>query len=323
MPTIRWGLVGCGDVVRKRVAQAVLDEPRSELVAACRRDKQRLDEFCDRFQIDKRYPRDTDLFTDPDIDAVYIATPVKDHLPQTLAAARAGKHVLVEKPMAMNVAECTEMIEVCRENDVQLGVAYYRRFYPLVQRIEELLKSGEIGTPLAISAVTSTPFALQPGEEGYWRVIAEEGGGGALMDIGSHRINLFAHLFGGVQQVKCICRNVAANYDAEDTSVMVLGFESGSVGTLQCHFGSAVDPDEFSITGTLGRLYAAPLNGSELVIETAAGCRTERHDPPPNFCGPLVTDFVSSILERRSPRVCGDEGKLTNAIIERGYKDRT
>lgn len=322
MSTIRWGLIGCGDVARKRVAQAILDEPNSQLVAACRRDNQRLGEFCDRFQIPHRYSRHIDLIADVEIDAVYIATPVKDHLPQALAAARAGKHVLVEKPMAMNVAECDAMIQACRENDVQLGVAYYRRFYPLVLRIEELLKSGEIGAPLAISAVTSTPFAIQPSDEGYWRVVAGDGGGGALMDIGSHRINLFVHLFGDVNQVKCLCRTVAADYEAEDTSVLVLGFQNGCVGTLQCHFGSAVDPDEFAITGTAGRLYASPLNGSELVIETAAGRRTERHDPPSNFCRPLVADFVSAILEGRPPRVCGEEGRLTNAIIERGYNDR-
>jgi predicted dehydrogenase len=319
----RWGLIGCGDVVRKRVAQAILDEPRSELVAACRRDSERLNQFCDSFGIARRYTSDQQLIADEQVDAVYIATPVKEHLPQAIMAARAGKHVLMEKPMAMTAAECDAMIDICKQNGVQLGVAYYRRFYPLVERIEQLLAEGTIGVPMAISAVTATPLSMSPGEEGYWRVIADDGGGGALMDIGSHRINLFAHLFGEVERVKCVCRTIAGNYDAEDTAILLFEFANGRVGTLQCHFSSDVDPDEFTITGTKGRLRAAPLNGNELEIETAAGKRREQHDPPANFCGPLVADFVTAILEDRPPRVPGEEGRLTNSIMDAAYQDAT
>lgn len=319
--TTSWGLIGCGDVVRKRVAQAILDEPRSELVGACRRDSVRLNEFCDTFQIERRYASDEELVADDQIDAVYIATPVKEHLPQAIMAARAGKHVLMEKPMAMSRAECDAMIDECQQNNVRLGVAYYRRFYPLVARIEQLIADGAIGVPMAISAVTATPLAMSPGEEGYWRVIAAEGGGGALMDVGSHRINLFAHLFGDVENVKCICRTIVGEYEAEDTALALFEFCNGRVGTLQCHFGSDIDPDEFTITGTTGRLRAAPLNGSELEMETAEGKRVERHDPPANFCGPLVEDFVSAILENRAPRVSGEEGRVTNAIMEAAYGD--
>jgi predicted dehydrogenase len=105
MSSIRWGLIGCGDVVRKRVARAIKDEPRSQLIAACRRDADELSRFCESFDVERAYASADDLLADRDVNAVYIATPVCFHLPQTLAAARAGKHVLVEKPMAMSVAE--------------------------------------------------------------------------------------------------------------------------------------------------------------------------------------------------------------------------
>jgi predicted dehydrogenase len=318
-PPIRWGLIGCGDVVRKRVAAAIQSEPRSELVAACRRDEERLEQFCEQFQVPRRYSTDTDLIADEEIDAVYIATPVREHVAQAVASARTGKHVLVEKPMAMSVEECDEIIQACRENNVKLGVAYYRRFYPLVRRIEELMKNGELGTPLAVSAVTSTAMGMAAGEEGYWRVLADDGGGGALMDIGSHRINLFAHLFGPVTHIQGICRTIDADYSAEDSAVALFGFAKGPVGTLQCHFGSPIDPDEFAITGTKGRLWASPLNGSELHVKTGDGERTERHDPPTNLCGPLIADFVSAILDDREPLVTGDEGRETNAIMARVY----
>ena len=111
---VRWGLLGCGDIARKRVARALAEEPRSRLLAACRRDEAKLHAFCQAFAIERAYTRDAGLLADLDLDAVYIATPVRLHLPQTLAAARAGKHVLVEKPMALTVAECAALIEARR-----------------------------------------------------------------------------------------------------------------------------------------------------------------------------------------------------------------
>lgn len=320
MNRIRWGLIGCGDVARKRVAQAIKDEPSSELIAACRRDQDELKRFCDSFGVQRSYTSSDALLKDAEIDAVYIATPTCEHKPQTIAAARAGKHVLVEKPMAMTVAECDEMITACRAAEVKLGLAYYRRFYPMVHRMKELLQDGTIGTPLAVSAVTATPLAMQPGEEGYWRVIPEAGAGGALMDIGSHRINVFLHLFGEVAEVKAICETVAADYESEDTALLLLRFRSGVTGTLQCHFGCD-DPDEFAVMGTRGRLLARPLNGDELIVETGGDRRIERHPPDGNLCGPLVADFVSAILDDGEPTVTGDEGRATNVVMERAYAD--
>ena len=104
---LRWGLLGCGDIARKRVARALAEEPRSRLLAACRRDEAKWRAFCQAFAIERAYPRDAGLLADLDLDAVYLATPVRLHLPQTLAAARAGKRVLVEKPMTLTVAEFT------------------------------------------------------------------------------------------------------------------------------------------------------------------------------------------------------------------------
>ena len=320
MNQVRWGIIGCGDVVRKRVARAIIDEPRSELVAACRRNQAELRDFCKSFSVDRAFANADELIADPDIDAVYIATPVRDHMPQSVAAAAAGKHVLVEKPMAISVAECELMIGACRDARVKLGVAYYRRFYPLVHRMRELLETGAIGTPLAVSAVTTTPMDMKPGEDGYWRAVPADGGGGALMDVGSHRINIFLHLFGKIAEIKAICKTIAADYQAEDTATLLFHFQSGAIGTLQCHFGCA-DPDEFAITGTRGRLAARPLNGDELIVEIGDGRRIEKHPPVENLCGPLVADFVSAIVEDLDPRVTGEEGRETNEAIQWAYAD--
>jgi len=318
---IGWGIIGCGDVARRRVAGAIISEENSRLVAVCRRNPQMLRAFCDKFEVDRGYEVAGDLIDDPEIDAVYIATPVNLHLPQTVAAAKASKHVLVEKPMAMSVAECDQMIDVCRENGVGLGVAYYRRFYPVVDRIKQLIETGEIGQPFAVSVTTANDFAMDKREDGYWRVVPEQGGGGALMDIGSHRINIMLDVFGEVESVKSICSTVAADYDAEDCASLVMKFRSGIHGSLQCFFGSACDPDEFAVMGTKGRLVSAPLNEGELTIQTAEGVRVESHPPAKNFNAPLIADFVAAIQENRPPRVSGEEGCATNLVMELAYAD--
>lgn len=316
---VRWGIIGCGDVARKRVAGAIQNDPDSQLVAVCRRDEGKLRDFAKEFEVPTATTNAEELIASPQIDAVYIATPVNLHCPQTLAAAQAGKHVLVEKPMAMSVTECDQMISACENAKVELGVAYYRPFYPVIHRMRDLIDAGEIGRVLSVSATTCTPFAINPGEDGYWRVLPEAGGGGALMDIGSHRLDLFLRMFGAVVDVKAQCGTVAATYEADDVATLALRFESGVHGILHCCFGAETDPDEFAILGTKGRLVSRPLNRGELIIERASQCFVEQHPPANNFNAPLVADFVASIGSAHSLTVSGSHGRHVNLVMERAY----
>jgi predicted dehydrogenase len=318
---IRWGIIGCGDVAKKRVAGAIQNDADSELIAVCRRDQTKLKQFQAEFNVPHAFESADELMCSDDIDAMYIATPVSLHKPQTVFAANHGKHVLVEKPMAMNSSDCEEMIAACAANDVRLGVAYYRQFYPVVARMQELIQQGEIGKVLSVSAVTATPFALNSNEDGYWRVLPELGGGGALMDIGSHRLDLFLAMFGNVTQIKAVCGTVAADYNADDSALAVMRFESGIHGSLQCYFGSEADPDEFSVLGTTGRLVSRPLNGGELLIERAAGRSVEQHPPNANFNAPSIADFVTSINTGQPPRITGAQGQAVNELMEQAYAD--
>ena len=316
---IRWGIIGCGDVAKKRVARAIQNDANSKLGAVCRRDETKLQSFAEEFGVSVATTSADEVINSPEIDAVYIATPVNLHRPQTVAAAAAGKHVLVEKPMAMSTAECNEMIAACDTADVRLGVAYYRPFYPVVHRMQQLVQSGEIGKVLSVSATTCTPFAIDAGEDGYWRVLPEAGGGGALMDIGSHRLDLFLRMFGSVSDVKAQCSTVAASYQADDVSTLALRFESGIHGLLHCCFGSSTDPDEFAILGTNGRLVSRPLNGGELIIEHGREQIIEQHPPASNFNSPLIADFSVAILESRPPLVTGEAGRDVNLVMEQAY----
>lgn len=319
--TIRWGIIGCGDVVWKRVATAIQNDPHSTLAALCRRDPQKLQQFCDRFNVDRRSTSASDLISDPAIDALYIATPVHLHHPHTLQAAREGKHVLVEKPMALNTTQCDEMIAACRDAQVRLSVAYYRPFYPVIQRIRDLIDEGAIGRVLSLSATASTEFAIDPGEDGYWRVLPEEGGGGCLMDVGSHRLDLFLRMFGPVANVKALCGRIAADYESENVASVIVQFESGIQGTLQCWFGTEAEQDEFAVLGTTGRLVTRPLNSGQLVIERKGSVDVESHAPASNLNSPLIADFAGAILEHRDPLVTGLDGRAVNHVMELAYRD--
>ena len=138
MNVIRWGLIGCGDVAHKFLGPAFAQIETCELIAVSSLRPRRTEAFARKFGVRHRHARWQDLVTDDAIDAVYIATPHYMHAEQTVAAAAAKKHVLCEKPMALNSAQCSEMIESCKQNGVKLGVAYYRHFYPAIARIKSI-----------------------------------------------------------------------------------------------------------------------------------------------------------------------------------------
>lgn len=313
--TIRWGLLGCGDIAVKRVANAIVSDANSELIAACRRDADALQQFATQFRIPETTTSADALLARDDLDAVYIATPVNLHCDQTVAAAAAGKHVLVEKPMALNVAECERMIDACSAAGVTLGVAYYRRFYPIVSRIGALIESGELGRPLSILCTTgnSNRFPVD-----NWRVVKSMGGGGPLMDIGSHRLDLFLHLFGDVKGVQAHCAT-SPDYESEEMATLLVQFDSGCHGVLQCYFGTVDTPDRLEVIGTDGRVTVDDLNAGQATIVTSEGRREETPPPHQNFHAPLVSDFSRAVLEGHDPAVTGPIGMATNEIIAKAY----
>ena len=316
MRMIRWGLLGCGDIAKKRVASAIADDPISELVAAYRRDVNALSEFCASFGGAEPCESAAQLIARDDIHAIYIATPVHLHCEQTIAAAEAGKHVLVEKPMALDPDQCQRMIDACQQNDVTLGVAYYRRFYPAVEKIQQLLASGTLGRPLSILATTGNTNRFPQDD---WRVVKDLGGGGPLMDIGSHRLDLFLQLVGNVRSVQSVCSQ-SPDYESEDVAALLLEFESGCHGVLQCYFGTANTPDRLEVIGTDGRVTVDALNSGEMKIVIGKDQELVSLPPEPNFHAPLIRDFANAIAEKSSPKVTGEIGKQTNDVIAKAYE---
>jgi len=323
MSLLRWGLIGAGDIVRKRVADALRTASGCELAAVTRARADLVERFAREVGAARWHASWRDLVSDPDVDAVYVATPVRLHAEQTIAAAESGKHVICEKPMAMNVAECDRMIAACRSSGVRLAVAYYRRFYPVVRRIDQILTSGEIGAPVWAQATAFEPFDPLPGAPRYWLVQRSESGGGPMADFGCHRVEVLLSLLGPVRQVKSLVASVVLRRDVEDTAAALLQFERGACAIVAVTHAAADRADALDLFGTLGSIRVASLNVGEMVVHAAGGERRESHPPPANVHVPLVEDFVDAVRTGRDPTVDGYVGRAVAAVQDDIYADTT
>ena len=320
MDVLRWGLIGCGDIAQKRVAPALRDLPNCELVAVSRAQAERAEAFAQKFGAKRWYADWRDLVADPEIDAVYVATPVFLHAEQSIEAARAGKHVLCEKPMAMNVAECDAMLAAAELNGVTLGVAYYRHLYPVVLRIRELLQKGEIGVPVYAEARAFERFDPPEDHPRHWLLERAKSGGGPMMDFGCHRIEVLTHLFGPAEQAHGTLSNVLfKDREVEDTATATLAFSNEAIGLVVASHAAEEPQDTLTIFGSEGSIRVDPLNQGTLVLEQKGQARTEHHPPHPNLHLPLIDDFTRAVLEGRAPAVDGQLGREVSAILDAVY----
>jgi predicted dehydrogenase len=320
---LRWGVIGAGDIVRKRVAPALRDSPACELLAIARARAELAESTARTLGARRWYPRWQDLIADKDVQSVYIATPVHLHAEQTVAAAAAGKHVLCEKPMAIDAAGCDRMIGACRENGVTLGVAYYRRFYPAVVRVKSIIASGEIGEPVFAQMNAFEWFDPPPEHPRYWLLDRARAGGGPMMDFGCHRLEVLVNLFGPVRRSTGITANAVFTRDVEDTSAVLLQFESGVCASLAVTHAAREPQDTLHVFGTRGSIHCAALNAGDLRVLGGEHERSESHPPASNVHRPLIEDFVASVSAGRAPCVDGQAGRAVAAIEDVIYADAT
>jgi predicted dehydrogenase len=311
---VRWGLIGCGDIAARRVAAALSEAPGSRLVAVSRRQVDKAEEFARRFGAERWHVEWEDLLRS-EVDAIYVATPVALHARMTIAAAEAGKHVLCEKPMALDVAECDLMVSAAAASGVKLGVAYYRRFYPILQRVKELMREGVIGAPVTAQADSFGAFDPGPDDPRRWIVEKGQSGGGPMFDVGCHRLEVFLNLFGAVAEVRGVVARVALSRDVEDTAVAVLRFEQGPVATVRVTHAVAEARDTLEIWGRKGSIHIPNLNGPELRLRANGSESVEQHPPPVNLHQPLVDQFVRAVRGPETVVVDGHVGREVNRLL--------
>jgi predicted dehydrogenase len=304
MTTLNWLVIGVGDITSKRVIPAILSEPRSKLAGIVTRDPKKAEPFGVPYWSDLG-----DALKQSAVDAVYVATPVFLHAPQSIACLRAGKHVLCEKPMAMNYAEACSMEQAAREFDRALGIAYYRRMYPKVNRAKELMEAGVIGRPFFAEATAHDWFNPVGGARS-WLADPALSGGGPLYDIASHRIDLMNYLFGAPQRVSGHLSNIVHALPVEDNASVLIDYEDGVRAFVDVRWHSQIARDEFRIRGTDGEIDLSPLNGDSLVFP---GGR-ETIPAPKNLHYPCVHHFVEAVLDRKPLLSSGTSAMATDWI---------
>lgn len=316
MTDVAWGLVGAGDVARKRVAAALSNAPNSHLLAVSRRNAEELAAFAREFNIERTYEDWRDLVSDPYVTAVYIATPVFLHAEMAAAAAAAGKHVLCEKPMALSVAECERMMTAAAEAGVTLGVAYYRHFYPVLNRIKEMLAQGVIGIPVLAQVNAFEQFDPGPDHPRAWLLDEEKAGGGPLYDFGCHRIEVLLNLFGSIADVTGRVDEIAFRRDVEDTAVAVMRHQDGPLAVLSVSHGPAEPRDSLDIFGTDGSIHVPVLNDGDLRVLADGRSHSEQHPPADNLHQPLIEQFVRAASGVEAAAVDGGVGREVNRLLE-------
>ncbi len=317
---VGWGLIGCGDIAVKRVAAALRNSPGCELVSVARARAELAAQFAKEHGARSSHADWRDLIRDPDIDAVYLATPVALHVEQAIAAAEAGKHVLCEKPMAIDVVDCSRMVAAARQNNVRLGVAYYRHHYPVITRMREILASGEVGDPVFATAQAFETFNPPPDHPRAWLLRKASSGGGPMADFGCHRIEVLLNLFGPVKSTRGFLSNVRfKDRDVEDTCVAHLDFERNVHATITVSHAALERRDTLEIIATRGSLHVPVLNEGALRILTSGGSRIENHPPHPNLHQPLVDNFVAAVREGRDPAVPGETGLEVQRVLAAIY----
>jgi 1,5-anhydro-D-fructose reductase (1,5-anhydro-D-mannitol-forming) len=305
---LRWLVVGIGDIATKRVIPAIQAERRSALAAVVTRQPNK----AEAYNV-PGFSTVEEALSDATFDAVYIATPVFLHAPQTIQALGAGKHVLCEKPMAMNYAEALTMTEAAEKSGRCFGVSYYRRCYPKVQRALELIRQGAIGRPLLAFA---TCHSQPPSENRSWLLDPAKAGGGPLYDIGSHRIDLLNYFFGQPVEVRACLSNAVHPFAVEDSATVLIKYASGVHAVVDVRWNSGVVRDEFRIEGSEGMLELTPLNGPQLI----APAGEENLPPNSNLHFPCVENFVDAVLEQKPLRSSGVTAISTDWVTEQATR---
>jgi predicted dehydrogenase len=338
---IGFGIVGAGMVARYHAA-GIERSAGARLVAVCREDAARAGEAAARFGV----PCDASLealLARPDIDAICICTPSGQHAAQAIAAARAGKHVLVEKPMALTLADADAMIAACAEAGVQLGVALQRRIDPVFREVKTAIDAGGLGK-LTLGTI-SVPYmrAQSYYDSAAWRGTWALDGGGALMNQGIHLLDLLVWYMGDAAEVQANSATLAHAIEVEDCVTASLRFANGALGAVTATTAAAPGfPHRVEVYGDQG---GVQIEGEEIVRWEVPGIepRTKNQEPAkkapiaagagasPTGIGAvghtrLLGDFVAAVQEGRAPLISGAEARRSLALalaIYESARDRT
>lgn len=320
METINWGIIGCGKVCEKKSGPAFYKINHSALTAVMRRDAAKAEDFAKRHGVPKYYTDAEQLINDPDINAIYVATPPYLHKKYAIMAMEAGKPVYVEKPMAMNYEECKEMITVSEKTGQKLFTAFYRRGLPYFLKVKSLLEEKAIGNILSVNVV----YYEAPKEtdafpdKRTWHLTKEIAGDGYFYDLAPHTLDILDYLLGEITDATGYIQNLGHLYEVTDTVSAIFRFKSGAIGTGQWCFVTPkeAEQDSIEIIGDKGKICLSTFAFTpiQLISET----KTELYEiaPPEHIQQPLIQTIVNELRGIGTCPSTGISGSRTSRVMD-------
>jgi len=324
--TVNWGIIGVGDVTEVKSGPAFYKIEHSNVVAVMRRDASKAADYAVRHGIGKWYDDASELIDDPDINAIYIATPPDSHASYAMAAMQAGKPVYVEKPMARTYTECVDMLRVSQQTGMPLWVAYYRRALPAFLKAKELIESGKIGWPVEVRVTLHWPAKekSQSKQEMNWRVSPKVAGAGYFFDLASHQFDYLDFVFGQVTGITGNASNLGGLYAAEDTVTACWLHASGITGKGSWSFIADEDDetDEIEITGDKGSILLSCFEKPDaLKLKNDGGETVFRFENPQHISQHLVQQVVDELRGVGECVSTGVSAACTSWVLEKVVKD--
>jgi 1,5-anhydro-D-fructose reductase (1,5-anhydro-D-mannitol-forming) len=320
-----WGLIGTGRIADDRILPGINAHPGNKLVAIVSRDQRRADTFAKKFGAQHAYTSYDDMLRNPDVTVVAIHTPNSLHTEEAVAAARAGKHVFCDKPMATSVADAERIVRECEKAGVKLGVNFHNRFMPCFIETRRIIERGEIGE-VQLVQFEASPGARPGGRLATWRVDPAVAGLGTTNSIGVHIYDILRYLLASEIAM------VSAFFDTprgvmEETNLSLFRFANGALGQLSVHEKTPFPHNDFVIYGSKGRITGRGLtrsrSGGELQVMTADGKTRSTEFPAINAHGACVAAFSDALLEGRDPAPSGIDGlrsvQLTDAMARSAW----
>lgn len=328
MHKVNWGIIGCGDVTEVKSGPAFSKIEHSELIAVMRRSTDKAKDYAERHEVPFWYSDADELINNPDVNAIYIATPPETHAHYTLKAANAGKPVYVEKPMGRTHDECMQMLRACEQADVPLFVAYYRRALPYFLKVKELLEQEAIGTLTSVQLTLHQPpksedFKNQDERED-WRTNPEVSGGGYFHDLASHQLDLLEFLLDEMTEVQGQAENRMGWYEANDVVQALFHFKSGLPGTGSWNFTvpPEAEKDEIIILGSEGSISFSTFDDSNPVVLTTEKEQKEFSNPyPEHVQQPLIQTVVNALRGTGTCPSTGKTGARANLLMDEILRD--
>ena len=321
LKTIQWGFIGCGEVTEKKSGPAFNMIEGSKVMAVMSRDKDKAASYAKRHHIPRWYTDPLQLIGDEDVNAIYIATPPSSHATYAIMAMKAGKPVYIEKPMAASYEDCARINRISKETGIPCFVAYYRRYLPYFQKVQQLITDGQIGNVINVQIrFHQPPRALDYNSVNLpWRVQPDIAGGGYFYDLAPHQLDLIQEMFGCILEAEGYKSNRGGLYSAEDTISACFKFASGLPGSGSWCFVAheSAKTDRIEIIGDKGSICFSVFTYDPIMLHTERGTEEFSPENPPHVQLPLIQSVVEH-LQGKSICTCdGISATTTNWVMDR------